>query len=186
MPVLLKTNRSAQTFEKSAFSMFHIQSNLAIRNFLITLKLFLNAKSSLSLWSKLAIGHGKWFLNTNLFLIKQFLITKFDFLSLRQITWFNSQLKQTRTYVDHLGFSPRKKGLNNNGCSYMAARDKVWLLLTCCYSLHTRVHYIYTLSKKKCCYLPLENIFLTNTRKLGCDWVGFPSACTKRGSSSGK
>ena len=24
------------------------------------------------------IGHGKWFLNTNLFLIKPFLITKFD------------------------------------------------------------------------------------------------------------
>ena len=32
-----------------------IQSNLAKRNFSITLKLFLNAKSSLSLWSKLAI-----------------------------------------------------------------------------------------------------------------------------------
>ena len=51
---------------------------MVIRNFLVTLKLFLNAKSSLSLWSKLAHGHGKWFLNTNLFLIKIFLITKFD------------------------------------------------------------------------------------------------------------
>ena len=55
-----------------------VQSNLAIRNFLGALKLFLNAKSSLSLWSKWQIGHRKWFLNTNLFLIKQFLIAKFD------------------------------------------------------------------------------------------------------------
>ena len=36
--------------------------------------LFLNAKYSLSLCIKLAIGHWKWFLNTNLFLIKLFLI----------------------------------------------------------------------------------------------------------------
>ena len=49
-----------------------------IGNFLVTLKLFLNAKSSLFLWSKLTIRHGKWFLNTNLFLIKTFLITTFD------------------------------------------------------------------------------------------------------------
>ena len=55
-----------------------IESNLVIRNFLVTLKLFLNAKCSLSLWSKLTIGHWKWFLNNNLFLIKTFLITKFD------------------------------------------------------------------------------------------------------------
>ena len=51
---------------------------MAIRNFLVALKLFLNAKCSLSLWSKWQIGHGKWFLNTNLFLTKPFLITKFD------------------------------------------------------------------------------------------------------------
>ena len=57
---------------------YDIQSNLAIRNFLVALKLFLSAKSSLSLWSKWQIGHGKWFLNTNLFLIKKFLIAKFD------------------------------------------------------------------------------------------------------------
>jgi hypothetical protein len=55
-----------------------IQSNLAIRNFLVALKLFLNAKCSLSLWSKWQIGHRKWFLNTNKFLIKPFLIAKFD------------------------------------------------------------------------------------------------------------
>ena len=55
-----------------------IQSNLAIRNFLVALKLFLNAKRSLSLWSKWQIGRRKWFLNTNLFLIKPFLIAKFD------------------------------------------------------------------------------------------------------------
>ena len=40
---------------------FIVQSNLAIRNFLVTLKLFLNAKSSLSLWSKWQIGRRKWF-----------------------------------------------------------------------------------------------------------------------------
>jgi hypothetical protein len=56
-----------------------VQSNLVIRNILVTLKLILNAKCSLSLWSKLSIGHGKWFLNANLFLIKPFLITKFDY-----------------------------------------------------------------------------------------------------------
>ena len=65
-------------FEHQVHRLLHIQSNLVIRNFLVTLKLFLNAKCSLSLRSKLTIGHGKWFLNTNLFLIKTFLITKFD------------------------------------------------------------------------------------------------------------
>ena len=56
-----------------------LQSNLAIRNFLVALNLFLNAKSSLSLWSKWQIGHREWFLNTNLVLtIKPFLIAKFD------------------------------------------------------------------------------------------------------------
>ena len=55
-----------------------IQLNLGIRNFLVTLNLFLNTKCSLSFWSKLTIGHGKWYLNTNLFFIKTFLITKFD------------------------------------------------------------------------------------------------------------
>ena len=55
-----------------------ILSNLVLRNFLVTLKLFLNAKCSLSLRSKLSTGHEKWFLNANLFLIKTFLITMFD------------------------------------------------------------------------------------------------------------
>ena len=64
--------------EKEEQSQNLIQSNLAIRNFLVTLKLFLNAKSFLFLWSKWQIGHRKWFLNTNLFLIKPFLIAKFD------------------------------------------------------------------------------------------------------------
>ena len=58
--------------------MIILQSNLAIRNFLVALKLFLNAKSSLSICSKWQIGHRKWFLNTNLLLIKPFLIAKFD------------------------------------------------------------------------------------------------------------
>ena len=80
-----------------------VQSNLAIRNFLVTLKLFLNAKSSLiSLWRKWQIGHRKWFLNTNLFLIKPFLIAKFDcsFLENLQrkyltISFTNDRLKST-------------------------------------------------------------------------------------------
>ena len=55
-----------------------VQSNLVIRNLLVPLKLFLNTKCSLSLWSKLTIGHGKWFLKTNFFPIKMFLATKFD------------------------------------------------------------------------------------------------------------
>jgi hypothetical protein len=63
-----------------------VKSNLAIRNFLVTLKLFLNTKSSLSLWSKWQICHRKWFLNTNLFLIKPFLIGKFD---CNSISWRN-------------------------------------------------------------------------------------------------
>ena len=42
--------------------------------------------------SKLAIGHGKWFLNTNLFLIKPFLITKFDCkFKLGDTEWLNSE-----------------------------------------------------------------------------------------------
>ena len=38
-------------------SRVQVQSNVAIRNFLVALKLFLNTKSSLSLWSKWQIGH---------------------------------------------------------------------------------------------------------------------------------
>ena len=60
-----------------------LQLNLAIRNFSVNLKLFLNAKCSLFLWSKWQIGHRKWFLNTYLFLIKQFFITKFDCTNLK-------------------------------------------------------------------------------------------------------
>ena len=45
-------------FVKTIFCLLAVQSNLAIMNFLVALKLFLNAKSSLSLWSKWQIGHG--------------------------------------------------------------------------------------------------------------------------------
>ena len=69
-----------------------IQSNLVIGNFLVTLKLFLNAKCSLSLWSKLKIGHRKLFLNTNLFLIKTFLFTKFDCTTLYISNYFCQNL----------------------------------------------------------------------------------------------
>ena len=52
---------------------------MVIRNFLVTLKLFLNAKCSFYPYEvNWQIGHGKWFLNTNMFLIKLFLITNFD------------------------------------------------------------------------------------------------------------
>ena len=61
--------------------LFGVQSNLAIRNFLVALKLFLNAKSSLSLWSKWHISHSKWSFDTNVFLIKPFIIAKFDCIS---------------------------------------------------------------------------------------------------------
>ena len=79
------------SYQHKCFKAFLLQSNLVIRNFLVTLKLFLNAKCSLSLWSKLVFCHGKWFLNTNLFLIKTFLTTKFDciyFLSYNDLTRF--------------------------------------------------------------------------------------------------
>ena len=73
-----RTNNEIFKCENVSTHNWIVQLNLVIRNFLVTLKLFLNAKCSLFLWSKLTIGHGKWFLNTNLFLIKTFLITKFD------------------------------------------------------------------------------------------------------------
>ena len=41
---------------------------------MVTIKLFLNAKCSLFLWSKWQIGHRKWFLNTNLFLSNRSLL----------------------------------------------------------------------------------------------------------------
>ena len=65
-----------------------IQSNLVIRNFLVTLKLFLNAKCSLSLWSKWQIGHGKWFLNTNFSLSNRSLSPSLTvFINLHYFLW---------------------------------------------------------------------------------------------------
>ena len=52
----------------------HIQSKLAIRNFLVALKVFLMPKVPYPY----EIGHRKWFLNTNLLLTKMFLNAKFD------------------------------------------------------------------------------------------------------------
>jgi len=52
------------TIKSTNWYIFLLYSNLAIRNFLVTLKLFLNAKCPLFLCSKWQIGHGKWFLNT--------------------------------------------------------------------------------------------------------------------------
>ena len=85
-------------FEHQVHRLLHIQSNLVIRNFLVTLKLFLNAKCSLFVWSKWQIGHKKWFLNTNLFLIKPFLITKFDCISMYNC----SRVKVEHSYCDEL------------------------------------------------------------------------------------
>ena len=78
-----------------------LQSNLVIRNFLVTLKLFINTKCSLSLWSKLTIGHGKGFLNTNLFLIKTFLITKFDCSKVKSFVHF---LEESSAWKKHYDF----------------------------------------------------------------------------------
>ena len=81
---------------------FLVLSNLAIRNFLVTLILCLNAKSSLSLWSKWQIGHRKWFLNINLYLIKTFLIAKFDCIKQTQ----QAQNSQAKILGGSLGFFP--------------------------------------------------------------------------------
>ena len=58
-----------------------IKSCCMLSKFLVALKLFRNAKISLFLRSKWQIGYKKSFLNTNLFLIKPFLIAKCDCIS---------------------------------------------------------------------------------------------------------
>ena len=64
-----------------------VQSNLAIRNFLVTLKLFFNVKWSLFIWSKWQIDYRKWFLNTNKFLIAKFdCISKFQRIKLELVS----------------------------------------------------------------------------------------------------
>ena len=71
------------------------QSNLAIRNFFVTLNLFLNAKCSLFISSKWQIGHEKWFLNTIKFLIAKFDCTKIPFRIEIDILFHNSsEIKQ--------------------------------------------------------------------------------------------
>jgi hypothetical protein len=77
-----------------------IQSNLAIRNILVALKLFLNAKSSLSLWIKCQIGQRKWSLSTNFFLIKPFLIAKFDCITVG--CFFTKKMTKLRIGFWHL------------------------------------------------------------------------------------
>ena len=73
------------------------ESNLAIRKFLVALW-FLNAKSSLFFWSKWQIDQRKWFLNTNLFLIKLFLIAKFDCAR----TWSTVWIVSCYSFLAHL------------------------------------------------------------------------------------
>ena len=53
-------NELSHNYNVTVVQVFWNQSNMAIRNFLVALKLFLNFKSSLSLWSKWQIGHMKW------------------------------------------------------------------------------------------------------------------------------
>ena len=98
-------------------SNFQVQSNSVIRNFLVTQKLFLNPKCSLSICSKFAIGHWKWFLNTNLFLIKPFLITKFDF------TWKTN----LECWISNLNFESRHFEILNE----MKHTDESWCLRKC-------------------------------------------------------
>jgi hypothetical protein len=68
-----RSNIEPGAIDRNSRSTYVVQLNLVIRNFLVTLKLFFNAKCSLSLWSKLANWAEEMVLNTILFLI-----TKFD------------------------------------------------------------------------------------------------------------
>ena len=122
--------------------------------------MFLNAKSSLSLWSKWQIGHVKGFLNTNLFLIKPFLITKFDWTIgfLKKLVALNLCLTHckwhlliknggTRKWIDvpiHIPLLPRpnSKSANNvqgRQIDIMTYRP-AWKGL--CYNLRCGLHFL--------------------------------------------
>ena len=79
-----------------------IQSNLMIRNFLVTLKFSLTPNVPYPYEVNLHIGRGKQFLNTNFFLCKQFHSTKFD-CSMYSISLKNSLLK---IYLTQLPLCP--------------------------------------------------------------------------------
>ena len=108
--------RVSYSFTVISYEDIKIQSNLEIRNFLVTLKLFLNAKCSLPSWSKLTIGDEKWFLNTSLLLIKTSLITKFDCTILKKRIFFLSflykQWVQNSLKVVHHSTNHRRPGFN--------------------------------------------------------------------------
>ena len=74
---------------------------LGNKELLVVLKLFLNAKSSLSLWSKWQIAQWKWFFNTNLFLIKPFLIAKFDCIDI----WVKEIIFQEKLWWKNVSWS---------------------------------------------------------------------------------
>ena len=85
-----------------------------IRNFLVTLKLFLNAKCSLFIWIKWQIGHKKWFLNTNKFLIKTFRIAKFDCIILTGSFW--NLLGKYKKFIGDFFGSLGEKSLGRKMC----------------------------------------------------------------------
>ena len=117
----------------------NVQSTLVIRNFLVILKWFLNAKCSLSLWRKTAIGHGKWFLHTNLFLIKMFLITKLDCILLVEILcsiysikwseWFPQILWHSHIFGSNFWskFNRIKMYLEEQLCSFWLSSIELWI-----------------------------------------------------------
>ena len=76
---------------------FQIQSKLAIRHFLVALKLFLNAKSSLSLWSKWQIGHRKFvpYQNVPYCQVWLYVLTKYRYLSTLVINASQTPLHST-------------------------------------------------------------------------------------------
>ena len=79
-----------------------IYLNLVIRNFLVTLRFSLTPNIPYPYEENWYIEHRKQFLNTNLFLIKPFLITKFD-CSMYFISLKNSLLK---IYLTQLPLCP--------------------------------------------------------------------------------
>ena len=72
----------------------HVQSNLAVWNFLVAQKSFLNGKFSLSVWRKRQLGHWKWFLNTNRSLLPSLTVLRYCGIWIR----WNHVVKSSKIY----------------------------------------------------------------------------------------
>ena len=79
-----------------------VQSHLVIINFLVTLKLFLNSKCSLSLWSKLANWSQEMVPIHQFVPYKPFLITKFEYIKIltNSLTFGYSIENNKRSLID--------------------------------------------------------------------------------------